>query len=341
VIAAVYSDVGKYQRLGILGSPGNFGCVYRALDRALNVERALKVIPAQQPHLLMTQLMEAQILEHCKHKHVVAVKEADVQSVDGTDCVIIACELCSKGSVQSMLENEGVSLKVAVDIVRDALLGLTHLHDRGVMHCDIKPGNLLLDERSCVKLSDFGLAIHMQAASGPSHIYTLHCPPEVLAGKPWVAACDIYAMGVTLYRLLNNIPDIKALASPDVVSDIGRGRFPDRGAHQVYVPQKLRKLCNRAMHIDPAKRFVTAAKFRQALDRLQWNIRWTQANVHTWTGKDSARAYHLSAVQTTKGWAVEMRKGNRRQGDRCVAGLPTEIAALRQLHGTVAETSLL
>lgn len=339
-MASGYSDVGKYKRLGILGRPGNFGCVYRARDRALDAERALKVIPAQQPHELVKKLLEAQILEHCKHTHVVEVKEADVQQVDGDDCVIIACELCAKGSVQGIMESQGVSLKEATRITREALLGLAHLHDRGVMHCDIKPGNLLLDDRSCVKLSDFGLAIQLQMANGPSHIYTLHCPPEILAGQPWAATSDIYAMGVTLYRLLNGTPDIAALAPGNVPDQIRCGRFPDRSGYQDYVPRKLRRICNTAMNVDPAKRYQSADKFRQALDKLVWQTEWHQVSATEWQGQDHARSYRAVISQDAKGWRVDSYVGARRRRSQCAYGLPRQEDAVGHAYSIIAETSL-
>ncbi len=338
-MAVNYSDVGKYERVALLGE-GQFGKVYRVLDRALMVERALKVIPASNPQELVAKLKEAQTLEHCKHKHVVEVKEADVQTVDGTDCVTIACELCENGSVQHLLESHHVSIRQAVKITQEALLGLAHLHSGGVMHCDIKPGNLLLDHMFTVKLSDFGLAIHMHAAGSPSQVYTLHCPPEWLAGQPWSGASDIYAMGVTLYRLLNNTADFRASLPADVKGEILRGQFPNRSGYQEYVPKKLRNICNKAMHLDPTKRYPSAEKFRQALDQLHWGIDWHQITQTEWQGRDSSRSYSMTVLCDPRGWTLNYYVGVRRSLDRCAGGLSSEAEAVRYAHAIITETSL-
>lgn len=328
--------VGKYIIHESRGG-GRFGEVFRAVDEALQAERALKIIPISNPQQVVSKLTEARLLEACKHKHVVEVKDAGVGVFAGKDSVLIACELM-KCSIQDELETAPISLKRAVDAVVEALFGLEYLHDNKVLHCDIKPGNLLVDGKGVVKLSDFGLAMLIRPGGKPSGIYTAHCSPEMVAGSGASVATDIYAMGVTLYRLLNNVT--KFVLAPSLSSQISKGLFPDRKGYEACVPDKLRKVCNKAMNIDPGKRYKSAGEFRQALAKLRWQVDWHQVTSAVWEGKDNTRSYRIMVSSSSKGWRVDYYAGRRRRLDHCKDGFSTETEATDHLLSIVAQTSL-
>lgn len=339
-----YPDIGKFVRLSLLGE-GSFGKVFRVLDRALETERALKVIPATAPQDLIDKLREARILETCKHKHIVEVKEADIAQVDGADCAIIVCELMAGGSVQDALCAEWLSLRRSCSYVMQGLFGLEYLHNNGIIHCDIKPGNMLLDGSHVVKLSDFGLAMHMQPKAGPAYIYTLHCAPELITGHGADCRSDVYAMGVTFFRLLNKVVDLKVLAPADMdelKTQISSGRFPNRNQYGRYVPRKMRLICNRAMHVDPARRFQSAGDFRKALDKLTWGIEWQRTGPSEWRGAEAGKAlsHLLRAYAYTGGWTVEHSRNGRRQLANCRTDVASESEALAHMDSLVARSSL-
>lgn len=330
---------GKYDRLQFLDS-GSFGSVFRVFDRALQRERALKVIPFAQPQEIVDKLREAQILAICKHKHILDVRAADVAEVDGMPSVIIECELMKNGSVQKLLEREFLSLHKAAALIRQALFGLEHLHNNNILHCDIKPGNLLLDDNLDVKLSDFGLAMHVQSTHAPAVIYSLHRAPESLSGAGWSEACDVYAMGVTLYRLVCNITDFQSRAPSNVSNFIQSGRFPDRQGYPLYVPQRIKNVCNKAMHVDPTKRYASAIEFGQALDKIAWGVKWVRHSPLEWHGAEGNAHYHIRGVNTKTGWGVDYLINGRRYSRHSVVGLASEVVASEHMMGIVKASSL-
>lgn len=335
----VYSNVGKYDRRNLLDK-GHFGAVFEAHDRALHAPRALKVIETRDPNNLFAKLREARLLEICRHKHVVEVKEADIAMVDGKRCVIIATELVSEGSAQSLVEREFVPLSRSIQIIREALFGLEHLHDNGVVHCDIKPGNILLAEEGA-KLSDFGLAVTLQSGQLPGGIYTLHMAPESTNGVLGTKSCDIYAMGVTLYRLVNNIKDLGQIAPQSPQNAIKRGKFPDRKAYHPYVPPKIKRIVNKAMCVDPSRRYQSAFKFRQALEGVKINIDWNCLSPDLWEGKQNGDLYKLTLLVKPRSWCVEFTKNGRRQTRFCQSGFNNNWDAESFIYKLIAQTSLL
>jgi len=332
-----YTDIGKYQRIERLGG-GYFGDVYRVYDRALDTQRALKVIPEDPSHPRDIELWEAQLLEVCKHKHIVEVKEADLADVDGIPSVIIACELMPRGSVDDLLENNFISVYSSADIITQALFGLAHLHAAGILHCDLKPGNLLIGDSGVIKLSDFGLAV--SCGDTPDHFYTMHKAPELILGEAPSELTDVYAAGVTLFRLLNGVYDIAAILPTNFNEAITRGRFPDRSAYLPHIPERVKRICNRAMHIDKTKRFQSADGFRQALEGLPWSIDWHKISDTEWHGIKSDVQYTIEVFEKRTGWCLDFKRNNRRIIDYCGSRLPSEMDAVSALYEMIRTTTL-
>jgi len=327
-------SIGKYHTEEYLGG-GHFGDVYKVIDRALNVPRALKIIKTKDPKKLFDKLNEARFLEVCKHKHVVEVKEADIKNIDGNQSVIIATELLENGSAEDLLKRTFICTKDAIQIISDALFGLEHLHNSGFLHCDVKPGNILFDNKWTGKLSDFGLAINLKIGTAPTQVYTLHMPPE----SKYSEQSDIYAMGITLYRLVNNIKDFSSLAPHDVDKQIKKGNFPDRKKYKKYIPKKLKSIINKAMHVDPKKRYKTASQFRQALEKLNINLNWDKISRSKWHAEDGSFQHQITIDEKNGNWFVEYKKNTRRVLEFCKYGLKNSLMASFYAQRIVAETT--
>ncbi|HET6226102.1 MAG TPA: serine/threonine-protein kinase, partial [Bacteroidia bacterium] len=193
-------DIGKFKTIGYVGG-GNFGKVFRVKDTLLNVERALKIINVQNAQGFIDAINEAQILEKCRHTHIVDIKEIDIHDVNGSQYPCIATEYLKNGSAQSYLEKKFITVKFSLKIVCDCLFGLEYAHGKGVLHRDIKPGNILFNDNWYAKLSDFGLAYGLAHQAFNFVGYTSHLPPEVLENTAQDELSDLYSMGVTFFRL--------------------------------------------------------------------------------------------------------------------------------------------
>lgn len=336
-----YSNIGKYERIRLLGI-GAFGAVYECYDRALQQLRAVKVIESRTPNDLLSALNEARIQEVCEHDYVVRIKEADITTVDGKKVVIVVTELMPGGSALDELINGWVTAKRACSIIVDALLGLEHLHVNQVCHCDIKPGNILFTDYRKAKLSDFGLANRLSIGDVISVIYTLHAPPEYYPGMRATIAADIYSMGVTLYRLLYNIPDLLVHAGDKttVWKRIQEGKFPYRNMPNMAVPAAVFRIANKAMHKDPSSRFASASKMAERIKQLKWYIEWRIVDEYNYTGIFEGVDYTLGIVEEQSVWSVEFRRMGRRKSEYCTYGISTAIQAKHQAKKVLRETTL-
>lgn len=114
-------DIGKFSTIGYVGG-GNFGKVFRVKDNLLDVERALKIIQVQNAQEFIDAINEAQILERCRHPHIVDIKEIDVHDIGGISYPCIATEYLKNGSAQGYLERKFITVKHAINIFRIACL---------------------------------------------------------------------------------------------------------------------------------------------------------------------------------------------------------------------------
>ena len=198
------STIGKFEILESIGS-GCFGKVFKVKDELLEAERALKIIRVNNPDEFIKAIDEAKILEKCRHSNIVDIKEVDIMKTEEGIFPYIVTEYLKNGSVQSYLENNFISVHQSIKIISEALLGVEHAHNQGILHRDIKPGNILFSDTGEAKLSDFGLAYGLPDQVFNFEGYNAHLPLEVLEEKVQDELSDLYSMGITLYRLLNNI----------------------------------------------------------------------------------------------------------------------------------------
>ncbi len=197
----------RYQLQGVLGT-GGMATVYRAWDAMLAVDRAVKVLHPQAGASKAIQdrfLDEARTMARLRHPNLVTVH--DLGADQGQ--VFMVMELLPGGSIsQRVLDRGPMSPHDAADMLGQALDALQVAHDAGVVHRDIKPQNLLLDEQGRVKLTDFGIARAEGNSAGHTRTGVMlgtwsYMSPEQRddprrTGPP----ADIYAMGATLYAMV-------------------------------------------------------------------------------------------------------------------------------------------
>lgn len=298
------------ERLGA----GHFGEVWRVIDTGLDAVRALKLIPPTKVLNPNNLFQEAQILKAAEHPNVVKVEETGTMD-DGR--IYIAMEYLPKGSLEDEAKGSYVYLTRAQRIVVDALRGLQYAHEKNLLHRDIKPANILVGKNGEGKLSDFGLAVptgaNLQTLGIKDYAYLLHLAPEVILNRKYSVLSDVYAAGVTLYRIVNGDSYLPVLDPADVRQAALDGRYPDRSRYREFVPRPFRALINRAMDPLSRRRFRSAEDMRHSLERITLQMNWneqTLLNGMRWTSGRNNRCYEVTRIKGPgKTWNVEIKKG--------------------------------
>ncbi|MEV6022833.1 protein kinase [Streptomyces sp. NPDC052036] len=205
---------GRYELNTTVGR-GAMGEVWRAYDQMLGRPVAVKVLLAQNsdPTADSRFRLEAQTAGRLHHPHVVGV--LDFGEHDGR--LFLVMEFVDGDSLSRVLADDGpLPAERVARIAAQAAAGLAVAHQQGIVHRDIKPGNLLLDADGTVKIGDFGIARFMDdpsaalTATGQIVGTSLYIAPERALGKPAGPPSDVYSLGCVLYQLLTGNPPFRA-----------------------------------------------------------------------------------------------------------------------------------
>lgn len=310
-------EIDKYQIRKHIGS-GAFGNVYLADDRVLDARKAIKVLDVPNPKDFVAHFEEAQILNKCRHKHIVKINDANVYKVNGELKVIIDMEYLPGGSLEKKMKRNHISSVGAVKFFIDVLFGLEHAHNQEILHRDIKPGNIMIDKK-IAKLSDFGLATTLKSGTmGSPYGYITHLAPEVFKKRQTTKLTDIFATGISLFRVASNIVDWdKTIQSISNLNDrIKKGQIVKAIGYPDYMPKKLKRVINRACNPSPSKRFQSAKDMRQALEKIPPSIKWVYKDQNCWIGEccNSGALYEVSKATKKKRHEVVVKKKNRKIG---------------------------
>ena len=182
--------------------------------------------------------------------------------------------LYKNGSVITQLNScNFLRTDLAVKCLIDLLRGLEYLHENGYYHCDIKPSNVLVGDNGEYVLSDYGITCFSpnHTAVHPRDCYLPHESPETITQKIYDARTDIYQLGLTAFRLLNGISEIKSdfLADRNTFQTaVLAGKLITDRKYRPFVPKKLRRIISKATACDPNDRYQTALEMRRALEQI-------------------------------------------------------------------------
>lgn len=250
--------------------------VYRCVDRRLGREVAAKVMHEQYVHDEVFRerfRREARAMAQLSHPNLVNVYDF---SASGGE-VFLVMELITGGTLRELLAERGpMPPHAAAAVMRGMLTGLAVAHEKGMVHRDIKPDNVLIDASSRVKLSDFGLvrAAAETTQSTDQIVGTVaYLSPEQVDGSPTTAASDVYSAGIVLFELLTGQTPFDgdtplAHAYARLRSDV-----PAPSTLIAGVPKLFDELVATATSRNPADRFHDAADFLAALDDVSRELR--------------------------------------------------------------------
>jgi dienelactone hydrolase len=263
----VGTRVGRYSIEGQLGS-GGMGVVYRARDEKLERTVALKMLA---PGMLTGDearrhfRREALALARLNHPHIAAVYDTGEQN--GYDYIVMECV---KGqSLADKLRAGPMSVREATAIVLQIAEAMEEAHEQGVIHRDLKPGNVMLTPKGHVKVLDFGLARLLADADATQSLVEtqgllgtpLYMSPEQALGKPLDPRSDLWSLGVLYYEALAGKPPFEGPSSLTVLQAITGVPAPPLRAARPDAPEQAAQIVTRALRKDPAQRYQSATAF--------------------------------------------------------------------------------
>ncbi len=259
--------LGRYRPVRPLGSGGS-GSVWLACDERTGLDVALKIIPREGKAAARAE-REALAARRLRHERCVRAYDVGHDSTH----VYIAYEYVSGRTLRETMRTDGLSDHDAVEIAAQVLDALAHAHRTGIVHRDVKPSNLLLEERNeiAVRLLDFGLAQFDGAdtltAVGDVPGTLAYIAPERLAGAEATPESDVWAVGVLLWEALAGRHPFWGVPLQEVARAIAAGA-PPLAAERRDLPRRLLAAIDEALAPDPDQRpraSALASDLRRAL----------------------------------------------------------------------------
>jgi TolB-like protein/tRNA A-37 threonylcarbamoyl transferase component Bud32/Tfp pilus assembly protein PilF len=336
--ASMLGELGDYELLEEIGR-GAQGVVFRARQKSLNRTVALKVISlgqwASKAHLKRFR-REAEAAASLDHPGIVPIYE--VGERDGS--CYFSMKFVEGGQLDEVVRRTPMSIRQAVELIAKVARTVHYAHEHGILHRDIKPGNILLDARGEPHLTDFGLARLVESESSVTQTLDVLGTPSYMAPEQAVGnnaavsnATDVYGLGAVLYQLLTGHPPFAGGTTYETIKLLEDTEPRSPRLLNPKLDRDLSTICLKCLEKDPRRRYPSALALAQDLERwlkhepilarrigiFSRGKKWLQRNPTT-----ALLAASLIALAAAAGWIVWKSELIRQPVTTGIAVLPFE-----------------
>jgi serine/threonine protein kinase len=297
--AEVLMDFGDYELLEEIGRGGQ-GVVYRARQKSLNRTVALKVIGlgqwATQAHLKRFR-REAESAANLDHPCIVPIYE--VGEREGS--CYFSMKFIDGGQLDQVAKRTPISTRDTAELIAKLARTVHYAHEHGILHRDIKPGNILLDAKGEPHLTDFGLARLLETKSTVTHTMDVlgtpsYMAPEQASGhnEQLTSATDVYGLGAVFYQLLTGHPPFAGGTTYETVRLVLDTEPRQPRLSNSKMDRELSTICLKCLEKDPKRRYASALALAEDLEH--------------WLRHEPIRARHTGIVIRGEKWLRRNRK---------------------------------
>ncbi len=299
---------------------GGEALVFSATDHQLNAEIVIKKIPKINFTDINKFFEESKKLYLTSHHNIVKIMYGSQDNHN----IYLAMPLYSNGSLKDIIDSRHLTSREIIRYSLQFLSGLNNIHSKGLIHFDIKPENILIDNTNKAHISDFGLAEYMglygfAPVSGTTPVFA---PPELFTQAAHNLKFDIYQAGLTIYRMCNG--DIEFFSQLNAafisrgtnndnnfINKINRENFPNRSNYLPHIPRTLRNIIRKCLKANPNDRYNSIVEILNDLSKIDlasdWlyskanNIeKWTKLNYEVTCTINAGNNFIISALKNTR-----------------------------------------
>ncbi len=331
-------ELGDYELLEEIGRGGQ-GVVFRARQKSLNRTVALKVISlgqwASKAHLKRFR-REAEAAARLDHPCIVPIYEVDER--DGS--CYFSMKFVEGGQLDEVTRRKPMPIRRAVELIAKVARTVHYAHEHGILHRDIKPGNILLDAKGEPHLTDFGLARLVESESSVTHTLDIlgtpsYMPPEQAVGNNTAVsnATDVYGIGAVLYQLLTGHPPFAGGATYETIRLLLDTEPRQPRQLNPKIDRDLSTICLKCLEKDPKRRYSSALALAEDLQHWLRHepILARRTGIFSrgkkWVRRNPARALSagsLVALAAASGWIIWKSELIRQPLTNGIAVLPFE-----------------
>lgn len=310
----------RYTQIELLGA-GGMGVVYRAFDRTLQKDVAIKTLPGQKltPEVAIRFQQEARTASKLKHTNLVTILDFGISP---TGEPFLVMDFAAGVTLDSIIRERGtMDAGSALEIVNQICEGMKHAHANGIIHRDLKPSNVIVDiSEHSVKVVDFGIA--KMAEEGDGLILTpqgnligtpSYMSPEQIAGEVVDARSDIYSIGCILFHLLAGRPPFESDTSLEVLLSARTKRAPSivEANPHVSIPHEVEELVAKSLSKDRLKRQPSVEALQDELGVAMDALEQFEKERTAGDGNDSRSGHDLLTPATRPSIPRRLRRSPR------------------------------
>src|SRR6266403_392896 len=316
--ATMLGELGDYELLEEIGR-GAQGVVFRARQKSLHRTVALKVISlgqwASKAHLKRFR-REAEAAASLDHPSIVPIYE--VGERDGS--CYFSMRFVEGGQLDEVVRRTPMSIRQAVELIAKVARTVQYAHEHGILHRDIKPGNILLDAKGEPHLTDFGLARLVESESSVTHTLEVLGTPSYMAPEQAVgnnaaisSTTDVYGLGAVLYQLLTGNPPFAGGTTYETIRLLLETEPRQPRVLNPKIDRDLSTICLKCLEKDPKRRYSSALALAEDLERWLRHepIRARRTGIFTrgrkWVRRNPTSALlaaSVIALAAASGWIV-------------------------------------
>src|SRR5437588_8714927 len=336
--AELLGELGDYELLEEVGRGGQ-GVVFRARQKSLNRTVALKVISlgqwASKTHLKRFRL-EAKAAARLEHPGIVPIYE--VGERDGS--CYFSMKFVEGGQLDEVVRRTPMPIRQAVELIAKIARTVHYAHEHGILHRDIKPGNILLDAKGEPHLTDFGLARLVETESSVTQTLDVIGTPSYMAPEQAVGnnaaisrVTDVYGLGAVLYQLLTGQPPFAGGTTYETIRLLLNTEPRPPRLLNPKIDRDLSTICLKCLEKDPKRRYSSALALAEDLERwlkhepIQARHTGVFARGKKWVRRNPTTAglmASLIALAAAVGWNIWKSELVRRPVTTGIAVLPFE-----------------
>jgi serine/threonine protein kinase/tetratricopeptide (TPR) repeat protein len=346
-----FADFGDYELLEVIGRGGQ-GVVYRARQKSLNRTVALKVVGlghwATEAHLKRFR-REAEAAASLDHSGIVPIYE--VGERDGS--CYFSMKLVEGGQLDEVVKREPMPMRQAVELIAKVARTVHYAHEHGILHRDIKPGNILLDQKGEPHLTDFGLARLVETESTVTRTMEVLGTPSYMAPEQAVGnnaavsnVTDVYGLGAVLYQLLTGHPPFAGGTTYETIKLLLDTEPRQPRLLNPKIDRDLSTICLKCLEKDPKRRYSSALSLAEDLERwlkhepinarrtglITRGRKWVQRNPTS-----ALLAASLVALAAAAGWIISKSDFTQHPLTTGIAVLPFENLSDEKEHAFFAD----
>lgn len=297
-----------FEILKELKSEGANSKLYVVRNTQLNEEFILKKIDKKSLDI-SKYFEESRKAYKLKHPNIISIESTSYDE----NFIYISMPFCKRGSLLNLIKSRNLTIREIIKYSIEFLSAIDYMHTKNIIHCDIKPSNILIDDYDTAVLADFGLSLYLNSLDKAKlkNVYYKHIAPEQSKTSVVDKRIDIYQIGTTLYRMCNgNFEYDKQVRKYNSINDIKlackEGKFPIRKKYLPHIPTKMIKIIEKCMNVNPDERYSNVSEIIYDLSKinsfLDWEYKIHSNNIFGWYNQKILKEIIL--VKENKNWSV-------------------------------------